>query len=67
MSDLERGFRGLAQPASLAPFNEHTLGSLAPYVPYAVLAANMITQLACVSGVNQLSAVRLVLTTVMYL
>ncbi|KAI1796586.1 UAA-domain-containing protein [Ganoderma leucocontextum] len=56
VSDLKRGFRGLAQPASLAPFTEDALGSLAPYVPYAVLAANMITQLACVSGVNQLSS-----------
>ncbi|KAM5532880.1 hypothetical protein V8D89_013432 [Ganoderma adspersum] len=56
VSDLKRGFRGLAEPASLAPFTEDALGSLAPYVPYAVLVANMITQLACVSGVNQLSA-----------
>lgn len=58
VSDLKRGFRGLAEPASLAPFTEDSLGSFAPYVPYAVLVANMITQLACVSGVNQLSAVR---------
>ena len=58
VSDLKRGFRGLAEPASLAPFTEDALGSFAPYVPYAVLVANMITQLACVSGVNQLSAVR---------
>ncbi|PIL25026.1 transporter [Ganoderma sinense ZZ0214-1] len=56
VSDLKRGFRGLAQPTSLAPFTEDALGSFAPYLPYAVLVANMITQLACVSGVNQLSA-----------
>lgn len=56
VSDLKRGLRGLAKPASLAPFTEDSLGSFAPYVPYAVLAANMVTQLACVSGVNQLSS-----------
>ena len=56
--DLKRGFRGLAHPASLAPFSEETLGPVTPYFPYAVLVANMFTQLACVSGVNQLSSVR---------
>ncbi|KAI0716000.1 UAA transporter family-domain-containing protein [Cerioporus squamosus] len=55
-SDLKRGFRGLANPASIAPFSEEALGSFAPYIPYAVLVANMFTQLACVSGVNQLSS-----------
>ncbi|TBU60926.1 UAA-domain-containing protein [Dichomitus squalens] len=69
VSDLKRGFRGLAKPASLAPFREDVLGSFAPIVPHAVLAANMATQLACVSGVNQLSSrvssvsTNLVLTT----
>ncbi|RDX54328.1 UAA transporter [Lentinus brumalis] len=55
-SDLKRGFRGLANPASIAPFSEEALGSFAPYIPHAVLVANMFTQLACVSGVNQLSS-----------
>ncbi|KAI0731225.1 UAA-domain-containing protein [Earliella scabrosa] len=69
VSDLKRGFRGLSSPASLAPFSVEALGSLAPYVPYAVLVANMFTQLACVSGVNQLTShvssvsTNLVLTT----
>ncbi|RPD64339.1 UAA-domain-containing protein [Lentinus tigrinus ALCF2SS1-7] len=55
-SDLKRGFRGLASPASIAPFSKEALGGFTPYIPYAVLVANMFTQLACVSGVNQLSS-----------
>ena len=38
------------------------MGAFAPYIPHAVLGANMLTQLACVSGVNQLSSVRPVYT-----
>ncbi|KAH9935882.1 UAA-domain-containing protein [Epithele typhae] len=56
ISDLKRGFQGLAQPVSIAPFPKESLGSFTPWIPYAVLGANMFTQLACVSGVNQLSA-----------
>ncbi|KAI0741443.1 UAA transporter [Daedaleopsis nitida] len=69
VSDLKRGFRGLSSPATLAPFSGEALGGLVPYVPYAVLVANMFTQLACVSGVNQLTShvssvsTNLVLTT----
>ena len=56
--DLKRGFQGLAHPASIDPFSKDSLGIFAPYIPHVVLGANMLTQLACVSGVNQLSSVR---------
>ena len=55
--DLKRGFSGLANRRSPPPFHDSAVGGFAPYVPYVVLVANMVTQLACVSGVNQLSAV----------
>ncbi|KAI0763779.1 UAA transporter family-domain-containing protein [Trametes elegans] len=67
--DLKRGFRGLSDPSTLSPVSLAALGRAAPAVPYAILGANMLTQLACVSGVNQLTSrvssvsTNLVLTT----
>ncbi|KAH9852102.1 UAA transporter family-domain-containing protein [Lenzites betulinus] len=67
--DLKRGFNGLAHPATLSTHSLETYGPLARAAPYAVLGANMLTQLACVSGVNQLTShvssvsTNLVLTT----
>ncbi|KAI0819661.1 UAA transporter [Trametes gibbosa] len=67
--DLQRGFSGLADPTTLSAHSLETFGPLARAAPYAVLGANMLTQLACVSGVNQLTShvssvsTNLVLTT----
>ncbi|EMD38858.1 hypothetical protein CERSUDRAFT_47843 [Gelatoporia subvermispora B] len=64
--DIKAGFHSLAkQPASAAALP----ALFAPLVPYIVLAANLVTQLICVSGVNQLTSrvssvsTNLVLTT----
>ncbi|KAI0331479.1 UAA-domain-containing protein [Cubamyces sp. BRFM 1775] len=67
--DLKRGFGGLSDPRTLSPETLKTFGSLSGIIPYAILGANMLTQLACVSGVNQLTShvssvsTNLVLTT----
>ncbi|KAI0653434.1 UAA transporter family-domain-containing protein [Cubamyces menziesii] len=67
--DLKRGFGGLSDPRTLSPETLSTFGSLSSIIPYAILGANMLTQLACVSGVNQLTShvssvsTNLVLTT----
>ncbi|KAI0629221.1 UAA transporter [Trametes polyzona] len=67
--DLKRGFGGLADPTTLSARSLERFGVLAPALPYAILGANMLTQLACVSGVNQLTSrvssvsTNLVLTT----
>ncbi|KAI0372810.1 UAA transporter [Pilatotrama ljubarskyi] len=67
--DLKRGFSGLSDPTTLSLESRQTFGSLSSLVPYAILGANMLTQLACVSGVNQLTShvssvsTNLVLTT----
>ncbi|KAI0675468.1 UAA transporter [Trametes maxima] len=67
--DLKRGFVGLADPTTLSPESLQTFGRFSALVPYAILGANMLTQLACVSGVNQLTShvssvsTNLVLTT----
>ncbi|KAI0352296.1 UAA transporter [Trametes cingulata] len=67
--DLKRGFGGLSDPTTLSLESRQTFGSLLGLVPYAILGANMLTQLACVSGVNQLTShvssvsTNLVLTT----
>lgn len=55
--DLKRGFAGLAGPSTLSAQSLERFGALSSAVPYAILGANMLTQLACVSGVNQLSSV----------
>ncbi|OJT09814.1 UDP-xylose and UDP-N-acetylglucosamine transporter [Trametes pubescens] len=67
--DLKRGFGGLADPSTLSAASLERLGALSGAVPYVILGANMLTQLACVSGVNQLTShvssvsTNLVLTT----
>ncbi|KAI8996380.1 UAA transporter [Trametes punicea] len=67
--DLKRGFGGLSDPTRLSPESLNTFGRFSSIVPYAILGANMLTQLACVSGVNQLTShvssvsTNLVLTT----
>ncbi|KAI0641886.1 UAA transporter [Trametes meyenii] len=67
--DLKRGFFGLADPTTLSPESLQRFGRFSALIPYAILGANMLTQLACVSGVNQLTShvssvsTNLVLTT----
>ncbi|KAH9967365.1 UAA transporter [Russula dissimulans] len=51
---VRRGFVGLSRPKSQWQGGTLTIGS--GVHPYAILALNMVTQLICVSGVNQLSS-----------
>ncbi|OBZ66479.1 UDP-N-acetylglucosamine transporter YEA4, partial [Grifola frondosa] len=66
--DVKRGIQSLSAPSS-TPHASGIPSVLSFIVPYLVLAANLVTQLACVSGVNQLTShvssvsTNLVLTT----
>ena len=57
---VQRGFVGLGRPTkSLWPGSAGVTSSKGMSVhPYAILAFNLVSQLICVSGVNQLSSVR---------
>ncbi|KAI9064142.1 UAA transporter [Trametes sanguinea] len=67
--DLKRGFGGLSDPTRLSQESLQALGGFSNVIPYAIFGANLLTQLACASGVNQLTShvssvsTNLVLTT----
>ncbi|CDO77659.1 hypothetical protein BN946_scf184969.g10 [Trametes cinnabarina] len=67
--DLQRGFGGLSDPTRLSSASSNTFGKASGLVPFAIFGANLLTQLACASGVNQLTShvssvsTNLVLTT----
>ena len=55
---VRRGFVGLSRPRSQWQGHGDALTIGPSFHPYTILALNMLTQLICVSGVNQLSSVR---------
>jgi hypothetical protein len=55
---VRRGFVGLSRPSKINFDGAAVTSSSSSAIhPYAVLALNLVTQLICVSGVNQLSSV----------
>ena len=60
-SDVRSGFQSLsAHTANYTPSaSSHLPAPIAHYTPYIILALNLVTQLMCVSAVNQLTSVRL--------
>jgi hypothetical protein len=61
---VQRGFVGLNRPAKS---NGGVLTSSTGIHPYTMLALNLISQLICVSGVNQLSSVRYLLFFILHI
>ncbi|KAI0080178.1 UAA transporter [Panus rudis PR-1116 ss-1] len=59
-SDIKKGFRSLQSATHrhtpMHPGEPTWSDILSSYAPYLVLAANLVTQLLCVSGVNQLTS-----------
>ncbi|KAI0953812.1 hypothetical protein AcV7_007234 [Taiwanofungus camphoratus] len=56
--EIKHGFRSLSTEATPSPVSVNNSVPLfaSPIIPYIVLLANLITQLICVSGVNQLTS-----------
>ena len=57
MKDVKRGFQSLSTPPSTTPIYPRLGWDLDQWKEYAVLGANLGTQMVCVSGVNRLSSV----------